>query len=219
MRLLVVEDDPRLARVLEQGLREEGYAVDVARDGEVGLGLATLEPYDVLVLDLMLPKLDGFGLCRRLRAAGSDVPILILTARDAVDDRVSGLDSGADDYLVKPFSLSELTARLRALLRRRGGSRDPVLRAAGVELDPSTREVRMNGAPVTLTRKEYQVLETFLRYPARVLSRDEIAGHIWDYDSGTQSNVVDVYVLSLRRKLGEGLIRTVRGMGYQLASE
>ncbi len=219
MRLLVVEDDPGLVRILEQGLREEGYAVDVARDGEIGFDLARLEPYDVLVLDLTLPRLDGLNLCRRLRATGSDVPILMLTARDAVDDRVSGLDSGADDYLVKPFSLTELAARLRALLRRGGGSREPVLRTGALELDPSTREVRMDGQPVNLTRKEYQVLETFLRNPFRVLSREEIAGHIWDYDSGAQSNVVDVYVLNLRRKLGEDLIRTVRGMGYQLAGE
>jgi len=219
MRLLVVEDDPGLVRILEQGLREEGYAVDVARDGEVGLDLARLEPYDLLVLDLTLPKLDGLSLCRQLRSGGSAVPILMLTARDAVDDRVSGLDSGADDYLVKPFSLSELAARLRALLRRRGGSREPVLRAGGLVLDPSLREVRLEGSLVNLTRKEYQVLESFLRNPSRVLSREEIAGHIWDYDSGAQSNVVDVYVLNLRRKLGEGLIRTVRGMGYQLAGE
>ena len=219
MRVLVVEDDPALARVLEQGLLEDGYAVDVARDGEVGLGLAGLTSYDALVLDLMLPKLDGLRVCQRLRAQGSEVPILILTARDAVEDRVSGLDHGADDYLVKPFSLSELTARLRALLRRRGGSRDPILRARGVELDPSTRTVRYRGTGVDLTRREYQVLETFLRFPSQVLSREEIASHIWDYDSGAESNVVDVYVLSLRRKLEEGLIRTVRGVGYQLVGE
>lgn len=219
MRVLIVEDEPKLAGVLEQGLREQGHAVDLAGDGEVGLGLAELEPYDILVLDIMLPKLDGLTICRRLRSQGNAVPILFLTSRDAIQDRILGLDCGADDYLVKPFALSELYARIRALLRRKAGSRNPLLQVGALELDPGLRQVRHRGETVELTHKEYMLLETLLRSAGRVLTREEIASHIWDYDFSLQSNVVDVYVRSLRRKLSEGVIRTVRGFGYQLQAE
>ncbi len=218
MRILIVEDEPRLSQVLAQALREHGYAIDLAHDGEEGLGLAELEPYDALILDVMLPRLDGFELCRRLRTGGSAVPILMLTARDAVEDRVRGLDLGADDYLIKPFSLSELLARIRALFRRQpAGSREPLLRVGALELDPGTREVRRGGQPVTLTSKEFSLLEYLLRNPGRVLSRDSIVAHVWDYDFSATSNVVDVYIRSLRRKLEDNsLIRTIRGAGYKL---
>ena len=218
MRLLLVEDDLRLADTLAQGLREHGYAVDCSAEGKEALDLAELEPYDLLILDWMLPGASGLDVCRALRRRQSQVPVLMLTARDAIEDRVLGLDSGADDYLVKPFALQELLARLRALLRRpEGSSRAPTLRAGELCLDPGSREVTLRGVPVSLTNKEYLLLEYLLRNPNQVLSREQISGHIWDYDFSAMSNVVDVYVRSLRRKLKEdGLIRTVRGAGYQL---
>jgi len=220
MRVLVVEDEPKLAEVLERGLEEHGYAVDVAHDGDAALGLALVEPYDVLVLDVMLPLLDGYAVCRELRARGKAVPILMLTARDAIDDRVAGLDAGADDYLVKPFAFRELLARVRALLRRDGRSKDPVLRLGDLEIDTVSRDVLRRGAPVDLTSKEYAILEFFARNPNRVLTRTQIAEHVWDYDFVAMSNVVDVYVGYLRRKLNDydepRLLRTVRGTGYQL---
>ena len=222
MRLLVVEDEHRLAEVLRQGLTEQGYAVDLAYDGETSLGLAELEPYDLLILDVMLPGLDGLALCRRLRADGRHLPVLLLTARDAVDDRVAGLDSGTDDYLSKPFAFRELLARVRALLRREGRSREPVLRVGDLTLDPATREVRRGGRAVELTSKEYVVLEYLLHHPNRVLTRTQIAEHVWDYDFVAMSNVIDVYIRSLRRKLDDDgatrLLHTVRGTGYQLRS-
>jgi DNA-binding response OmpR family regulator len=220
MRVLVLEDEHKLAGVLKRGLQEHGYAVDVAYDGEEGLALAELEPYDLIVLDVMLPKLDGLTVCRRLRAEQRNMPVLMLTARDTVNDRVAGLDSGADDYLVKPFAFRELLARARALLRRDGLSRDPVLRAADLEVNTVTREVRRAGRPVELTSKEYALLEYFIRHPNQVLTRTQIAEHVWDYDFVAMSNVVDVYVRYLRRKLGDDgeprLLRTIRGAGYQL---
>jgi DNA-binding response OmpR family regulator len=220
MRLLVVEDEHKLAGVLKRGLEEHGYAVDLAYDGEAGLQLAEVEPYDLLVLDVMLPLLDGYELSRTLRARRRNVPVLMLTARDAVDDRVAGLDSGADDYLVKPFAFRELLARVRALLRRDGRTRDPVLRVADLELDTVTRRVRRAGRPVELTSKEFAILEYFVRNPNRVLTRTEIAEHVWDYDFVSMSNVVDVYLGYLRRRLGDDheprLLHTVRGTGYQL---
>ena len=220
MRILVVEDEHRLATVLKQGLTEQGYAVDLAHDGEAGFDLAEREPYDLLILDVMLPIVDGLAVCRRLRGAGRHMPILLLTARDAVDDRVAGLDSGADDYLTKPFAFRELLARVRALLRREGRSREPVLRVGDLSLDPATHEVRRGGEIVELTSKEYAVLEYLLHHPNRVLTRTQIAEHVWDYDFVAMSNVIDVYIRSLRRKLAdEGTARlphTVRGTGYQL---
>lgn len=220
MRVLLVEDERKLAGVLKRGLEEHGYAVDVAYDGDEGLGLAELEPYDLIVLDVMLPQLDGLTVCRRLRAQRRNVPILMLTARDTIDDRVAGLDSGADDYLIKPFAFRELLARARALLRRDSSSKDPVLRVADLELDTVSREVRRAGRSIELTSKEYAMLEYFVRNPNRVLTRTQIAEHVWDYDFVAMSNVVDVYVRYLRRKLGDDqeprLIRTLRGTGYQL---
>ena len=220
MRILVVEDEHKLAGVLKRGLEELGYAVDTAYDGEDGLGLAEAAPYDLIVLDVMLPKLDGYAVCQQLRAQRRNVPILMLTARDAVDDRVAGLDSGADDYLVKPFAFHELVARVRALLRRDGLGKDPVLRVADVEVDTVTHEVRRAGKAIELTSKEYSILEYFLRNPNAVLTRTQIAEHVWDYDFVSMSNVVDVYVGYLRRKLGDDreprLLRTIRGTGYQL---
>jgi DNA-binding response OmpR family regulator len=220
MRLLVVEDEHKLAGVLKRGLEEHGYAVDVAYDGEDGLAMATAAPYDLIVLDVMLPRLDGFGVCEQLRAQHSHTPVLMLTARDAVDDRVAGLDSGADDYLTKPFAFRELLARVRALLRREGRSKDPVLRVADLEIDTVSHEVRRAGKPVELTSKEYAILEYFARNPNRVLTRTQIAEHVWDYDFVSMSNVIDVYVGYLRRKLGDDgesrLLRTIRGTGYQL---
>ena len=220
MRVLVVEDEPKLAAALKRGLENEAYAVDLAADGEEGLGLAELEAYDLLLLDLMLPKLDGVELCRRLRAQGRQMPILMLTARDAVEHRVTGLDSGADDYLVKPFAFPELLARVRALVRRSGPSKDPVLRVADLEIDTVSRQVRRAGQPIGLTTREYAILEYFARNPNRVLSRVQIAEHVWDYDFVAMSNVVDVYVRYLRRKLDDDheppLLWTIRGAGYQL---
>lgn len=220
MRVLIVEDEHRLAAILRQGLQEHGYAVDAAFDGQEGLRLAQLEPYDLLILDVMLTKIDGLTLCRRLRAAGRHVPVLMLTARDAVEDRVAGLDSGADDYLTKPFALRELLARSRALLRRDSDNKDPVLRAGDLTLDTVTQVVCRGGRGVDLAGKEFAVLEYLMRNPNRVLSRSQIAEHVWDYDFAAMSNVIDVYIRSLRRKLEDEqeprLIRTVRGSGYQL---
>jgi len=220
LRILVVEDEHKLAGVLKRGLEEHGYAVDLAYDGEAGLAMAEVEPYDLVVLDGMLPKLDGLEVCRRLRADRRNVPVLMLTARDAVDDRVAGLDAGADDYLTKPFAFRELLARARALLRRDTLSKDPVLRVGDLEVNTVSHEVRRAGQPVDLTTKEYALLEYFVRNPNRVLTRTQIAEHVWDYNFVAMSNIVDVYVRYLRRKLGDTpqrpILRTIRGSGYQL---
>lgn len=224
MRCLVVEDDPGLGRVIQQGLREHGYAVDLIGDGAEALELSRLEPYDLLVLDISLPGLSGLEICRRLRAhprgatEGDTVPVLFLTARDAVPDRVAGLDAGGDDYLVKPFDLSELLARVRALLRRQSATRDPLLRVGDVSYDPGSRRCLAGDSPVDLTNKESQLLEYLLRNAGRVLTRDNIAAHVWDYDFSATSNVVDVYIRALRRKLARDYIQTVRGAGYVLKS-
>jgi heavy metal response regulator len=220
MRILVVEDEHKLSAVVRRGLEEHGYAVDVAYDGDDALAMAQAEPYDLIVLDIMLPGIDGITVCQRLRAERRNMPVLMLTARDTVDDRVAGLDSGADDYLVKPFAFRELLARVRALLRRDGLSRDPVLRVGDLEVDTVSHEVRRAGRSIDLTSKEYAMLEYFMRNPNRVLTRTQIAEHVWDYDFMSMSNVIDVYVRYLRRKLGDDqeprLFRTVRGTGYQL---
>ena len=220
MRILVVEDEHKLAGVIKRGLEEHGYAVDVAYDGEDGLAMAELEPYDLVILDIMLPKVDGLQVCTRLRAGRHNVPLLMLTARDSVDDRVAGLDVGADDYLTKPFAFRELLARARALLRRDTLSKDPVLRVGDLEVNTVTHEVHRAGKAVELTTKEYALLEYFVRNPNRVLTRTQIAEHIWDYNFVAMSNIVDVYVRYLRRKLGDTpqqpILRTIRGTGYQL---
>jgi DNA-binding response OmpR family regulator len=218
VRILLVEDEQALAVVLKRGLQENGYAVDTAGDAEEGLAFVSSEPYDLVILDVMLPDLDGFSLCRQLRADEHSMPVLMLTARDAIEDRVAGLDSGADDYLVKPFDPRELLARVRALLRREPVRRDPVLRIADIELDTATHEVRRGRRAVELTTREYAILELFVRNTNRVLSRDEIAEHIWAFDFTAMSNIIDVYVGNLRRKLWDDaeprLLRTVRGIGY-----
>jgi DNA-binding response OmpR family regulator len=221
VRVLVVEDEAKLATAVRRGLEEQGYAVDVAHNGVDAVDHALAAPYDLLVLDVMLPGgLDGFAVCRRLREQGWRQPVLLLTARDAVDDRVEGLDAGADDYLVKPFAFRELLARVRALLRRDAFSKDPVLRVGDLEVDTVSHEVRRAGRTIDVTSKEYSILEYFVRNRNRVLSRTQIAEHVWSYDFVAMSNVVDVYVAYLRRKLGDvgerRLLRTVRGTGYQL---
>jgi DNA-binding response OmpR family regulator len=220
VRVLVVEDEPQVAVYICRALTEEGFAVDQARDGLKALELASVYEYDALVLDLMLPGVDGLTVCRRLRAAGKQMPILILSARDMVDDRVRGLDAGADDYLVKPFAVEELTARLRALSRRHHGSGTPVLAVGDLELDPATRSVRRGDQMITLTQREYALLEYLMRRAGFVLTRTMIAEHVWDFTFEHASNVVDVYVKHLRDKIDEdrtnSFIQAVRGVGYVL---
>jgi len=220
MRVLVVEDEVRMAGVLQRALKEEGHAVDVAGDGPQGLWLATENQYAAIVLDVMLPGLDGFELCRRLRESGAWAPVLMLTARDGVTDRVRGLDAGADDYLVKPFSLMELAARLRALARRDGRVRTPVLIEGDLRLDPAAKRAWRAGTELHLSPKEYSLLEFFLRHPGQVLTRSQIIEAVWDFAYDGGSNVVDQYVNYLRRKIdgpfGRRDLETVRGMGYRL---
>ena len=224
MRVLLVEDEPHAAQVLAKGLREQAYAVDVATDGEAALFQAGTSDYDALILDLMLPRVDGLAVCRSIRDAGSAVPILMLTARDSVESRIEGLDSGADDYLVKPYDFGELLARLRALIRR---GRQPVLpqrlEAGALAIDTRSRRAEIAGTVIPLTAKEYALLEYLVRRAGDVVSRSDIAEHVWDDHYDPMSNVVDVYIQRLRRKLetvGQGaLIRTRRGEGYQLEIE
>jgi DNA-binding response OmpR family regulator len=221
MRLLLVEDDPRVARVVERGLAEAGYAVDVAADGGEGLSLAMQDSHDLIVLDVMLPVLDGLEVCRRLRQAGLRTPVLMLTARDAVPDRVRGLDAGADDYLIKPFALEELLARVRALSRR---GADPAvgesLQVADLVLDVARHEAHRDGQPIELTAKEFALLEYLMRNAGHVLTKDQISDRVWGYDSAATSNVVEIYVHYVRDKIDRGysrpLIRTVRGVGYTI---
>ena len=223
MRVLIVEDEQSIARFVHQGLEESGYAVDVAADGHEGLSYARSADYDVLVLDIMLPKMDGLALLRQLRREGDKTPALMLTARDTVDDRVEGLDAGADDYLVKPFAFPELLARIRALLRRPPLQVGTVLRAGDLEMNTARREVRRGERRIDLTPREYAVLEYLLRHPRQVLTRTQIGEHVWNFDFYHESNVIDVYIGYLRRKLeqeGEPpLIHTVRGVGYRLSDD
>ena len=220
MRVLVVEDEVKMVRAVRRGLEQEGYAVDSASDGDEGLYLATENAYDAIVLDVLLPGIDGFEVCRRLRAEQRWAPVLMLTARDTVADRIEGLDVGADDYLVKPFAFGELLARLRALIRRGAVERPAVLRAGDVILDPAAHAVTRSGRQVELSAREFALLEFLMRHPGEVVSRTAILEHVWDYSYDGMSNVVDVYVGYLRRKLeqpfGRTLIRTVRGVGYVL---
>jgi two-component system OmpR family response regulator len=223
MRLLVVEDDVKMAALVRRGLAEEGAAVDVARNGEDALWMAAATPYDALVLDVMLPGIDGIETCRRLRAEGVWAPVLLLTARDSVEDRVAGLDGGADDYLTKPFSFAELSARLRALARRGQRERPAVLEAGDLRLDPAAREAWRGTARIELSTKEFALLEAFMRRPGEVLSRLELLEHAWDFNYENRSNVIDVYVRYLRRKVdkpfGVDSIETVRGAGYRLRAD
>ena len=217
--MLVVEDEPRMASVIRRSLEREGLAADVAGKGEDALWMAAAVEYDAIVLDVMLPGVSGFDACRLLRERGVWAPVLMLTARDGVDDRVRGLDSGADDYLVKPFALAELHARLRSLVRRGRPERPPVLEVGELRLDPARREVRRGDAEIDLSAKEFALLETLMRRPGEVLSRLELIEHAWDVAYETRSNIVDVYVRRLRRKLGRGAIETVRGAGYRLGED
>jgi two-component system, OmpR family, response regulator len=220
MRVLVVDDEVRTAALLRRGLAEEGYAVDVAEDAAEAMWRATEFRYDAVVLDVLLPEMDGFEVCRALRASGCWAPVLMLTARRAVEDRVRGLDAGADDYLTKPFSFSELTARLRALMRRGSAERPAVLQVGDLRLDPARRQVWLGQAEVALSAKEFALLELFVRHPGQVLSRTRILEHVWDYAYDGVSNVVDQYVGYLRRKIdrpsGVQYLETVRGAGYRL---
>jgi two-component system, OmpR family, response regulator MprA len=221
-KILVIEDEERIRQFLHRGLTFEGYRVDVAPDGQTGLEVARDNPPDLVLLDIMLPGMDGLEVCRRLRTV-SDVPILMLTAKETVEDKVAGLDAGADDYLAKPFAFDELMARVRALLRRAQPPQPKVYRFANLELDTGTRQGRRGEEIFDLTAKEYELLELFMRHPRQVLTRDIIFDRVWDYDFGGESNIIEVYVRYLRQKTEAGgqarLIHTVRGIGYVLREE
>lgn len=223
MRILVVEDEVRLATLIRRGLTEDGHAVDLSETGEDALEVITLANYDAIILDVMLPGIDGFEVCRELRRQHIRTPILLLTARDAVADRVTGLDAGADDYLVKPFALAELSARLRALARRPPEAHDTILHVGSLRLDPATRLVWLSQETVELANKDFRILEYLMQNPNRVLTRTMIADRVWDYDFLNETNVIDVHIRSLRRKLhdahGGRLIETVRGVGYRIRSD
>jgi two-component system copper resistance phosphate regulon response regulator CusR len=222
MRLLLVEDDPRIARFVTKGLQEQSYAVDLASNGNDALYQSEINDYDIVILDVMIPGLDGFSTCRAIRTAGKRMPILMLTARDGVDDRIKGLDSGADDYLTKPFEFRELLARLRALLRRPTELRPSEITVGDVTLDPAAQTVKRGNKSISLTAKEYALLEYLARNAGRVIGRSEIAEHVWDESFDPFSNLIEVYVNRLRRKLGdEGgkpLLQTRRGSGYVLSA-
>jgi two-component system, OmpR family, response regulator len=222
MRILVVEDEPKMAALVRRGLIEEGHAADVAGRGEDAVWMAEAHAYDAIVLDVMLPGMSGYDACRRLRSAGVWTPVLMLTARDAVEDRVAGLDAGADDYLTKPFSLAELFARLRALIRRGDVERPTELVVGDLRLDPASRRVWRGDTEVPLSPKEFALLETFMRRPGQVLSRLQLLEHAWDFAYENRSNVVDVYMRYLREKLDRPFARnsleTVRGAGYRLSA-
>jgi two-component system, OmpR family, response regulator len=222
-RVLLVEDEIKLGEALAEGLTRAQYTVDLALDGEDGLAFARATAYDVIVLDIMLPKIDGFEVCRRLRASGVPSRILMLTARDAVRDRIAGLDSGADDYLVKPFALGELLARIRALLRRDSATSEGILRVSQLTLEPAAQRVQWAGRPLDLTAREYRVLEALIRRPGWIVSREALIESVWGFDfadTSDSSNLVEVYVGRVRRKLTEHgapqLIQTIRGAGYRL---
>jgi two-component system OmpR family response regulator len=220
MRVLIVEDEPKMAGLIRRGLREEGYAADIAQRGEEALWMAGATDYDAIVLDVLLPGSNGFDICRELRRSGIWSPVLMLTARDSVDDRVAGLDAGADDYLTKPFSFVELLARLRALARRPPHERPAVLEVGDLKLNPATHQAWRGDSEVELSTKEFRILEAFMRRPGQVLSRLHLLEHCWDYGYENRSNVVDVYVRYLREKIdrpfGRKSIETVRGAGYRL---
>ena len=220
MRVLLVEDDVRIANFVSKGLRENAYAVDVASDGEDGLYQTSINDYDVIILDVMLPKVDGFEVCRELRKSGNKTPVLMLTARDAIDDKISGLDFGADDYLTKPFEFRELLARLRALLRRHSEIRPSKIIIADLEIDTISQRVWRGGNEILLTTKEYSLLEFLAREKGKVVGREEISTHVWDENFDVFSNLIEVYIKRLRTKMDEGyeiqLIHTRRGSGYIL---
>ena len=223
MRILLVEDEPSAAKMLAKGLREQSYAVDVATDGDAALYQISIYDYDLVILDVMLPRKDGFEVCQEMRATGSSIPVLILTALDVVNDRIAGLDSGADDYLTKPFDFGELLARARALLRRGEAIRPEILLVADLEIDTRARRVKRAGRDIQLTGKEYALLEYFARNADRVLGRAEIAEHVWDKNFDVFSNLIEVYIQRLRRKIDDEhqvkLFQTRRGEGYILSSD
>jgi heavy metal response regulator len=220
--MLVVEDEDAIASFIRQGLEEAGYAVDLAEDGAEALHWAAIATYDLVILDVMLPEIDGLDVCTELRRRGLQTPVLMLTARDAVEDRVAGLDSGADDYLVKPFAFAELLARIRALLRREPALKSTLLQVADLTLDTLNYEVRRAGQPIVLTSKEYSLLEFLMRHPNQTLTRAMIAEHVWNYDFDNLSNLIDVHIYGLRRKIDDAyepkLLHTVRGVGYRLGT-
>jgi DNA-binding response OmpR family regulator len=220
MRILLAEDEKGLSAIIKRGLSEEGYATDPAYDGEEARFMADTSVYDLIILDIMLPKKNGLDVCRELRATGRSTPILMLTAKDSIEDRVAGLDSGADDYLIKPFNFRELLARVRALLRRESPVKSSKITLGDLTLDTATREVRRGGAPIELTAKEYAILEYFMRHPRQVVTRTMLEQKVWDFSFDGISNVIDVYIKRLRSKLdrkdGESLFETVRGAGYRL---
>jgi len=220
MRILVVEDEKKLASLIKRGLKEEGYAVDIAGDGVEGEFLATTNDYDAMIFDIMLPKIDGITLCRNLRAKKIATPIIMVTAKDAVSDKVRGLDSGADDYLTKPFAFEELLARVRSLLRKSGSPGETKLKVDGLELDLSAHKASRDGRDIELTGKEYALLEYLMRNAGVVVTRTMITEHVWDMNFDTDTNVIDVYINYLRKKIDEGhekgLIHTIRGRGYAI---
>lgn len=220
MTILVVEDEVKISRFIKKGLEMEHYTVDTAFDGEEALEKTIINTYDVIILDIMLPKIDGFEVTRRIRAEKIDTPILMLTAKDTVDDRVRGLDAGADDYLVKPFAFGELVARIRALLRREKTVKQAKLQVGDLTLNPATHEVKRAGKEISLSSKEYRLLDYMMRRPGNVCTRTMIGEHIWGYDFRDESNVIDVYISYLRRKIDNGfqqkLIHTIRDVGYKI---
>ncbi len=221
MRVLVVEDEPRMAALLRQGLEEDAYAVDVVSDGLEALEWVQSAAYDLILLDIMLPGLDGFEVCQTLRRQGYFMPILMLTARDTLTDKVMGLDSGADDYLLKPFAIEEVTARLRALSRRSGPSKTPELVVGDLRLNTATKQATRSGVTMALSAKEYALLETLMRHPHQILAREQIIEKVWDMDFSSESKLIEVYVHALRKKIDDGheikLIQTVRGLGYRIS--
>jgi DNA-binding response OmpR family regulator len=223
LRILVVEDEPRLAAAVRRGLEQERHAVDVVSDGEDAVALATTNEYDAIVLDILLPRKNGMAVCRELRAGDVTTPILMLTARDTVADKVGGLNAGADDYLTKPFAFDELVARLNALARRQTLARTPVVQLDDLTLDPINREVRRGGRLIELTNREYALLAVLMRRPGRIVTRSQIVEQIWDLEVDIESNVINVYIAQLRRKIDQGrdrpLIRTVRGVGYTIRAD
>lgn len=223
MRILVVEDEQKVASLIKKGLGEESYAVDLAPDGNMGLSMALDGVHDLIILDINLPGMDGLGVLKELRKKKVQTPVLLLTVRATIEDRVFGLDTGADDYLTKPFAFEELLARVRALLRRRAESEPPLLRVADLTLDPARRIVYRGNDKIELTTKEFALLDYFMRNPGRVLTRTMITEHVWDYDFDTMTNIIDVYVNYLRKKIDTGrdpkLIHTIRGVGYVLQAE
>ncbi len=221
MQILIVEDEEKIANFLRRGLLEESYAVDVARDGEEALYKFDINEYDLVLLDLLIPKIDGAAVCRKIREKNTNIPVLVLTAKDAVEDKVAGLDAGADDYMTKPFSFSELTARIRALIRR-GNKADPaILTVDNLSLNPATRTASRNDKSITLTAREYALLEYFMRHPNIVLTKTQLLEHVWDYNYEGLSNIVETYVKYLRQKIrtsnkDKELIHTLRGSGYMM---